>query len=229
MDPDRPLAALADYRSWVFDCDGVLLDSNGVKTDAFRIAAAPYGDRATRALVAYHRSHGGVSRFAKADHLFEGILRRPAEPGEKDAFLARFAEAARSGLATCAEAPRLRELLTAIPTGVPKSVVSGSEQGELRALLDARGIARHFDIVLGSPACKGENLARLRAQGLLAAPGVYIGDSREDYEAAAAFGLDFIFVHGWTALDDWRALVAGTPAMVCASIGDLLGIAESKL
>lgn len=46
----------------VFDCDGVVLNSNRIKTEAFRVVAAPYGDAAAGALVQYHLAHGGISR-----------------------------------------------------------------------------------------------------------------------------------------------------------------------
>jgi hypothetical protein len=38
----------------VFDCDGVVLNSNRIKTEAFRLVAAPYGEAAAEALVQYH-------------------------------------------------------------------------------------------------------------------------------------------------------------------------------
>lgn len=214
-------AELAVYQSWVFDCDGVLLGSNGVKTEAFRAAAKPYGDAAAQALVDYHRAHGGISRFVKADYLFRSILGRDPEPGETDAFLARFAQAARSGLATCAQAPGLLALLKAIPFGVAKSVVSGSEQAELRTVLKARGLGVHFDAILGSPASKHDNLTGLRGRNLLSSPGLFVGDSREDYEAAQAAGLDFIFLHGWTAFDGWRDYFSGKSIRVAADIESL--------
>ena len=40
-----------DIRTWFFDCDGVILDSNAAKTEAFRMVATPYGGEAAEALV----------------------------------------------------------------------------------------------------------------------------------------------------------------------------------
>ena len=37
------LNSISDYKALVFDCDGVVLDSNRIKTEAFRIAALPWG------------------------------------------------------------------------------------------------------------------------------------------------------------------------------------------
>ncbi len=44
------------YKSLIFDCDGVVLNSNKAKTEAFYKAALPYGEQAASALVEYrHR------------------------------------------------------------------------------------------------------------------------------------------------------------------------------
>lgn len=51
---------LAIYRSMIFDCDGVVLNSNKVKTDAFYQASWPYGEAAAQAMVDYHVANGGV-------------------------------------------------------------------------------------------------------------------------------------------------------------------------
>jgi len=53
------------YRTYVFDCDGVVLDSNNLKTLSFREAALPYGEDVADALVEYHVRHRGVTRFEK--------------------------------------------------------------------------------------------------------------------------------------------------------------------
>ncbi|MFH7588150.1 HAD family hydrolase, partial [Oceanimonas smirnovii] len=56
---------VTDYVTLVFDCDGVVLNSNKVKTEAFYKAALPYGEAAAQAMVDYHVAHGGVSRYKK--------------------------------------------------------------------------------------------------------------------------------------------------------------------
>ncbi|MDX1757946.1 MAG: HAD family hydrolase, partial [Marinobacter sp.] len=66
--------SLSRYASWVFDCDGVILNSNRVKTEAFYQAALPYGESAARALVEYHVNNGGISRYAKFERFLTTIL-----------------------------------------------------------------------------------------------------------------------------------------------------------
>lgn len=216
---------LCGYRSWVFDCDGVLLNSNPIKTEAFRQVASVYGTEAVDALVDYHRRHGGVSRFRKIAYLFETILDRSAEPGEAERVLDDFAAICRREVLVCAEAPGLRDLLVALSEGCSRLVVSGAEENELRWVLEARGLAPLFDAIHGSPAAKPAILADARRRGLLSEPGVFVGDSLTDYQAATQAGLDFVFVSRWTEMPGWQAFFADKPVRICDGLDDLLGMA----
>ena len=67
------------YSTLLFDCDGVILDSNRLKTSAFFTAALPYGMRAAEALVEYHRENGGISRYRKFTYFLQEIVKTPVE------------------------------------------------------------------------------------------------------------------------------------------------------
>ena len=58
---------LSKYQTLIFDCDGVLLNSNKIKTEAFYEVTKPYGDEAAQTLKNYHILNGGVSRYQKFD------------------------------------------------------------------------------------------------------------------------------------------------------------------
>lgn len=219
MSPDP-----AAYATLVFDCDGVVLDSNRVKTEAFRTAAMPYGAAAAEALVAHHVAHGGISRYAKFAHFLETIVPDHAPdtagPGLA-ALVAAYAGAVRAGLMACAVAPGLDRLRAATPAA-RWLIVSGGDQGELREIFAARGLAAHFDGgIFGSPDTKDVILAREAAAGTIAAPALFLGDSRYDHEAASRAGLDFCFISGWSEFADWPAHAArhGFPAV--SAVGDL--------
>ncbi len=181
----------------------MLLDSNRIKTDAFRVVALEAGETAAEALVEHHRSHGGVSRNEKLRHFVEQILGLPPNPVMVDRLVVRYADEVRHRLLHCAEAAGLQELREATP-GVRWAVVSGGAQTELREVFTHRGLAPLFDAgIHGSPDDKHTLLARLRKTGVLEGPAVYLGDSRYDHEAATRAGLDFVFISGWTEFDSW--------------------------
>ena len=65
---------LSEYKSIIFDCDGVLLDSNKIKQDAFHLSAMPWGLKPAEDLLKYHITNGGISRHKKFHFFIESIL-----------------------------------------------------------------------------------------------------------------------------------------------------------
>ncbi|MDH5581332.1 MAG: hypothetical protein OEY33_05450, partial [Bdellovibrionales bacterium] len=67
---------LDQYDYIVFDCDGVILDSNRVKSQAFFDVASPYGPDKAQELYDYHKKTQGISRYVKFKYFFETILNK---------------------------------------------------------------------------------------------------------------------------------------------------------
>jgi len=190
---------LSRYQSLVFDCDGVVLDSNKVKTGAFYRVAIEYGKTEAEALAAYHVQHGGISRYRKFDYFLRNIIGRQGEfDAELKELLHRFSEEVMHGLMNCPVAPGL-ERLRKQTTAANWMIISGGDQGELRDLFGQRGLSGLFDGgIFGSPDSKDSILARELKNGNIRPPAVFLGDSRYDYECADAAGLDFIYVSDWS-------------------------------
>ena len=53
------------YSHLFFDCDGVILNSNKIKTDAFYKLALNFGELQAQKLVNHHLENGGISRYEK--------------------------------------------------------------------------------------------------------------------------------------------------------------------
>ena len=62
------------YNSIIFDCDGVILNSNAIKTEAFRNILNNYDLNAVDEFIDYHRKNGGISRYAKLEHFLKNIF-----------------------------------------------------------------------------------------------------------------------------------------------------------
>jgi phosphoglycolate phosphatase-like HAD superfamily hydrolase len=217
-----------DYRTWIFDCDGVLLDSNEVKTRAFRAVASRYSDAAASAMVTHHVTNGGVSRYKKWAWFFDCVLRRDPEPGELEGLLAAFADACLRGLRQVDEDPGIHQLLAEIRrSGSEAYVVSGSDQAELRALLGERSLGSLFDGVYGSPEPKVDLIGSIvnRPQRR---PAVVVGDSVYDHDAAKANGLDFVFVSHWTELDGWESRFVDGSVTTVDDLTELLQLHERR-
>ena len=197
---------LKKYKAIVFDCDGVVLDSNIVKTEAYFRTAKNLGatDFQAQALVDYHVELGGISRYHKFDYYLKNILKQPVTESAIQALLDAFGRELEAGLMQCNLAKGLFALREALPD-CQWSILSGGDQNELRALFAKRKIAHMFNAgIFGSPDDKDTVLAREKANGNLQLPALFLGDSKYDYEAATLAGLDFIFLTDWTEVSDWQ-------------------------
>lgn len=217
--------SVTDYATLVFDCDGVVLNSNRVKTGAFYQAALPYGEAAAQSLVEYHVAHGGVSRYKKFAHFLEQIAPQYAPdftgPG-LDGLLQRYADEVLDGLLNCEIAPGLAALREQTP-GARWLIVSGGDQAELREVFAQRGIAKWFDGgIFGSPDTKDHILARELASGNIQQPALFLGDSKYDHQAASEAGLDFVFLSGWSEVADWEDWVEAEKLKSCYSVSEVL-------
>lgn len=193
------------YNTLVFDCDGVILDSNQVRARAFYNAALPYGRQHAAALQAYHIRHGGVSRYVKFEILLRDMVGVAVTEQAMQALLHAFTTEATIGLLSCPIAPGLEALRQATPHA-RWILVSGADEQELRNVFAQRNIAAWFDGgIFGSPCNKDDILLRELDRGNLHQPALFFGDSRYDHQAATAAGLDFIFVNGWTDVEGWQA------------------------
>lgn len=216
---------VTEYATLVFDCDGVVLNSNRVKTDAFYQAALPYGKNAAQAMVDYHVAHGGVSRYKKFAHFLEKIVPQHASHHagpDLNTLLERYASEVRQGLMHCEVAPGLRALREQTPNA-RWLIVSGGDQAELRDVFVQRGLTALFDGgIFGSPDTKDEILEREREIGNIKLPALFLGDSKYDLQAASAAGLCFIFLSAWSEVSGWQKWVSREGISHASSLQSLL-------
>ena len=215
---------IKQYKSIVFDCDGVVLDSNVVKTEAYFRTAKNLGasDADAQALVDYHVRLGGISRYHKFDYYLREILQQSATQEAIQILLDEFARELEVGLMHCEVAQGLLALREITPDA-NWMILSGGDQQEIRTLFAKRNLQSLFDGGLfGSPDNKDTVLAREKMNGNLQFPALFIGDSKYDYEAAIRAGLDFVFLRDWTEVADWRTYCEANQIKVLANIAALI-------
>jgi HAD superfamily hydrolase (TIGR01549 family) len=194
----------------IFDCDGVILDSNQVKSEAFARALPDEAPELITEFVRYHKENGGISRYVKFEHYFKNIKKQTEYSEAINLALNRYSVYSRSGLMQCREIPGIRPVLKFLNARkIPCFVVSGGDQNEIRSVFKERGLAKFFLDILGSPLSKKENLSVLKCKNQIRKPGVFFGDARSDMIAAEAFGLGFIFVAGVSEWGEGRSICRG--------------------
>ncbi|MCK5608096.1 HAD family hydrolase [Candidatus Pacearchaeota archaeon] len=212
---------LSKYKTWFFDCDGVLLDSNQLKSEAFYEVALPYGEGNARALVEYNKRFGGVTRFEKFRYFFEIILEKKTFESEMENVLNDFSALICKKLLNCPETPGVRNFLDRLPTDTMKYVVSGGIQSEIQYIFKQRGLDIYFNSIYGSPDSKEVIMSNMVRSRKIELPAVFIGDSRYDYEIASKFNIDFIFMAKYTEFKDWELYFIDKRIEILESFSDL--------
>ena len=64
------------YDQIIFDCDGVLIDSNDIKTNGFKILFSKHNYEQVNNLIEYHKKNNGISRYNKIYYFYNKILKK---------------------------------------------------------------------------------------------------------------------------------------------------------
>ena len=187
------IPSLEKLSAVVFDCDGVIFDSNWLKSEAFRCALSGYPERAVNTFISYHQAPGGVSRYVKFRVFFSDILEKEPVAVDVDRLLARFSETCIQLYQEAQLTPGCKSLLERLAIGHRLYIASGGDETELCQVFADRGLSDLFSSIFGSPkdkvACLAEVVAREEKEKLL-----FIGDSVADWEAAREWDVPFLFM-----------------------------------
>jgi len=190
------------YTIAIFDCDGVILESNKIKSEAFALALANENPTLVKEFVEYHQTNGGISRYIKFEYFFKNIKKQTNYELELKDTLVRYAALSKKGLLECPEISGVRDILKYFKAiNVPCYVASGGDQQEVREVFEIRGLTSYFNGIYGSPVSKIENLAMLKSEGKLTTAGIFFGDAFSDMQAAKEYSLDFVFISG---VSEWK-------------------------
>jgi phosphoglycolate phosphatase len=206
-------------RGVVFDFDGVLVDSNTVKRQAYSDIFSDFGPTGARVVEAVLQADTEDDRFG----IIRAILTALPEPPRGERLERLVAELAQrynviceDHAATCPEVTGASAALERLGRSHSLYIISATPQDPLRRIVGRRGWSAHFREVLGRPATKAENLTRImQREGLEAGSVVFVGDGRRDLEAARGAGCRFVGVRNvfndfdpadLTMIDDLRGL-----------------------
>ena len=220
---------LSAFKTIVFDCDGVVLNSNQTKIDAYFAVAKKMGgtDAQAQAFVDHHVAKGSFPRNGKTEYYLTEIVKQPVTEATMQQYMQAFEDVLEVTLMECEIATGLEALKAATPQA-KWMLLSGGDQAELRRIFPRRklgniSLEQLFDAgIFGGPDKKDEVLAREKSNGNLQLPALFIGDSKYDYQAASRAGLQFVFLSDWTEVSDWRAYCTENKITALRNISQLL-------
>jgi phosphoglycolate phosphatase-like HAD superfamily hydrolase len=169
----------------VFDCDGVLIESNAVKTLAFGQTVEKFGQRAMDQLMDYHREHGGISRFKKFEWFYNKVVKASLSDAMMDTLCDCFTQLCFDAVLDAQMVVGAQESLDLLKGKLPIFVASGTPEKELQEILKKRGLASYFKRIHGTPPEKQYLLERIiNENGLDASQVLMVGDAITDLKAA---------------------------------------------
>lgn len=184
----------SDYDVVIFDCDGVILNSNTLKIEAMRNAlfSVKLAEVEVEKCTAFFAENFGKSRFYHIDYFANHLLNIKEESVEqfKTQLLANYSQQCKSLYLVADVTPFIIALMN--KSAATHYVASGSEQEELRSVFKQRQLDSHFNAIYGSPDKKTDLVTRILNKHPKA-KAVMIGDAVSDLEAAKDNNIDFIF------------------------------------
>ncbi len=194
---------LGDYDIYIFDCDGVILNSNQLKIEAMKNTLEAYfvDEILIEKCLSYFSNNFGKSRFHHVAYFLEKIFMIEAkEKCEIERLILKgFSERCRTLYISATLTPNFTSFIDQCDG--KRFVASGSEQEELRYVFHQRKLDKLFDGIFGSPVSKDDNIQRIIEQeGNSNA--VMFGDAESDMFAALKNGIDFVFYMPFSNVKD---------------------------
>jgi phosphoglycolate phosphatase-like HAD superfamily hydrolase len=181
------------YQYIIFDFDGVLVESNEIRFNGFRKLFKDYPQDQVDELVEYAKANGGVSRYKKIEFFFNAIRNESIDSESVNHWANKFSKLVTQDVLEARPVRGSLEFLEKYSNQFDFAIVSGSDQRELREVCKGRGIDSFFNIILGSPTEKQDNIAALLSDFKWRRnKSLYIGDSNNDLEAAKKNNIDFV-------------------------------------
>ncbi|MBI5240601.1 MAG: HAD family hydrolase [Elusimicrobia bacterium] len=201
----------------IFDCDGVILESTDIKTDAFRALYEKDHPGRIPEILDFHRRHMGISRHVKFRHICTKILGEAYTARRAAGLAAEFSRLVFDRVLECPVVPGTREFLRGQKGRRRLFVASGTPDKELELILRRRRLFGFFERAWGSPAKKPDVIRRVLREGPFRKTEVaFVGDAESDWRAARETGVCFVRRAGspaeWTLppcrwqIDDLRGL-----------------------
>lgn len=184
---------LNKYSTIFWDFDGVILNSDEVRTEGFKYIFDSYPKKQIDMLINYHTINGGLSRYEKIEYFSQKILDKKLNDEEKKQYAQLYGNYCRERL--CDKNLLIKNSINFIKENHKNfdfHLVSASDEKELIYLCSNLDIKKYFKSISGSPVNKIENIKRLlKSNNYIESKCCLIGDSNNDKVAAIENSISF--------------------------------------
>lgn len=180
---------------FLFDFDGVLVDSVEIKTTAFAHLYQNYGSEVVENVINFHRENGGMSRFDKFKYFHNNFLNQNINSDEIDDLADKFSDfvvesVIKAPIIGCSE----DFLKKVCDDELDSFVVSATPQKEIEEIVQKRNWNMYFKGIYGSPTSKAKNIDKIliKNKSYQKKDCIFFGDALSDLNAAQSHRIDFI-------------------------------------
>lgn len=180
-------------RTLILDFDGVLVESNEAKRQAFEDLFAMYPPY-SRAMMDYHLANHALPRMLKFEHCVHRIMGLPGDQESVLNMAERFSGLVMNRVINCPEVSGTGDFLKEFSRKVPLYISSTTPMEDLHQIIAARSMGHYFQVIFGDPPVPKADAIRavLEREKVLPSEVVFVGDAPSDYQAARDADLKFL-------------------------------------
>ena len=180
-------------KSIIFDYDGVIAESNAIKTQAMSLLFEGNQKNIQDKMVEYHLNNEGVSRKEKFRYYYKELLKKSFSEQDINELSDRFSNLVVSKVIKSKKVAGVNELLKKYYKELHLFISTGTPSEEIIEILEATNMRKFFKDCFGSPEKKEEHIKTiLERLDCRRDEIIFVGDSRTDLEAASSNDLSFI-------------------------------------
>ncbi|MGG7620236.1 HAD family hydrolase [Bacillus coreaensis] len=211
-------AFLSQYDIIIFDCDGVLIDVNLLKCEAFGKAVEGYPSEIVENFVNHCKKTFGISRYVKFKEFLSDFAKEPFREDKYNVFLNNYANICKELYGFADITPGSKALLVELSQLNKKLfIASGSDEKELNEVFIDRNLSKYFNGIYGSPKTKSECISII-LNNHPNKKAVFIGDAISDMKTAEEHDIDFIYMSKYTVQSEEQDLKCRSEAKMIISI-----------
>jgi len=180
-------------KSIIFDYDGVIAESNAIKTQAMSLLFKGTQKDIQDKVVEYHLNNEGISRKEKFRYYYKELLNKDFSEQDINELSDKFSSLVVSKVIKSEKVAGVNNFLKKYYKKLNLFISTGTPSEEIIKILEATNMKIFFKDCFGSPEKKGEHIKTiLKRLDCKRDEIIFVGDSRTDLEAASSNHLKFI-------------------------------------
>lgn len=191
----------------IFDFDGVILDSNNIKEEAFGQIYNHYGHVIRNQVIKYHRNNLSITRYNKFKFFHENYLKKKVNNNDLKILSSKFSKIVFSKILNANFISGSYDFISNNYHNYDLHISSATPLNELIKICKKKKINFYFKSINGYPHTKKEHIKYIIDKNKLnISEVVYIGDSVHDFDAAKNFNINFIKIGKKNNINKYKKL-----------------------